>query len=146
MTKRRSLPLFRVVALDGPPSPPGAFTLEDAIVRLRIMARAWERANVGQQNSLGAVRGADGALHLCAPFLLRRDDGAALTDVDWDAVRAVLAPENEWKLHERVKRTERDERRERRARHGPSDELVDAFEDAVADAEVALAASWRACP
>jgi hypothetical protein len=68
----------------------GAFVLDEALALLGACARRWERENASATTQLGAVQSADGSLYLCAPVLLRRDDERALTEADWENVRATV--------------------------------------------------------
>lgn len=68
----------------------GSWPMEEALFLLAACCRRWERENAGDALESGAVRAADGALHLCAPIVLRRDDGRPLSEVDWGLAQRVL--------------------------------------------------------
>lgn len=68
----------------------GSWPMEEALFLLAACCRRWERENAGDALESGAVRAVDGSLHLCAPIVLRRDDGRPLSEVDWGCAQRVL--------------------------------------------------------
>lgn len=74
----------------------GAYPMDQALVLLAACCRRWERENAGDALESGAVRAVDGSLHLCAPLVLRRDDGRPLSDVDWGRAQLELYAMRTW--------------------------------------------------